>query len=111
MKEIKKIAITGAFSYSGKYIARRLLEDQHQLITLTGHPDRIDPFTGRISVFPFHFSEPDQLVKTLSGVEILINTYWVRFDHKSTSFFSALGRTSAWQAGWTSQECVTGQIV
>ena len=90
MKEIKKIAITGAFSYSGKYIARRLLEDQHQLITLTGHPDRMDPFDGRISVFPFNFSEPDQLVKTLSGVEILINTYWVRFDHKSTSFFSAI---------------------
>jgi NADH dehydrogenase len=90
MKDPKKIAITGAFSYTGKYIARRLLEEHHQLITLTGNPDRPDPFDGRIPAFPFHFSDPEKLVKTLAGVDILINTYWVRFDFEKTTFFSAI---------------------
>ena len=38
-----KIAITGAFSYSGKYIAQRLLDRGEQVLTLTSHPDRPDP--------------------------------------------------------------------
>ena len=46
-----KIAVTGAFSYSGKYITRRLLAQGHEVITLTGHPHREDPFAGRVTYF------------------------------------------------------------
>jgi hypothetical protein len=28
-----------------------------------------------------HFSEPHELKKSLGGVDVLINTYWVRFDN------------------------------
>ena len=31
------IAVTGAFGYSGRYIAQRLLEAGHSVITLTRH--------------------------------------------------------------------------
>jgi len=74
-----KIAVTGAFSYSGKYIARRLLAQGHEVITLTGHPDRPDPFDGQVKAFPLEF-ETDSLTRSLRGVEMLYNTYWVRFD-------------------------------
>ena len=96
----KKIAITGAFSYSGKYIAKRLLEKGYPVITLTGHPDRPSPFNGQIPAYPFHFDQPDQLVETLKGVDTLINTYWVRFDYNRSSFFSAISniRTLFWAA-------------
>jgi NADH dehydrogenase len=75
-----KIAVTGAFSYSGKYIAKRLLDRGEEVITLTGHPDRPDPFGGKVKAFPLDFEETS-LARSLQGVEVLVNTYWVRFDN------------------------------
>jgi nucleoside-diphosphate-sugar epimerase len=74
-----KIAVTGAFSYSGKYIARRLIERDKEIITLTGHPDRPDPFDGKVKAYPLDFDEAG-MAKSLRGVDVLVNTYWVRFD-------------------------------
>ena len=47
--------LTGAFSYTGKYLARRLLAAGITLKTITGHPNRPDPFGGRVAAFPFDF--------------------------------------------------------
>ncbi|MGB8981049.1 MAG: NAD(P)H-binding protein [Anaerolineales bacterium] len=74
-----KIAVTGAFSYSGKYITRRLLDCGEDVITLTGHPDRPDPFGGRVKAYPLDFDEAG-MTRSLQGVDVLVNTYWVRFD-------------------------------
>lgn len=74
-----KIAVTGAFSYSGKYIAKRLLERGEDVITLTGHPNRPDPFGGKVKAFPLDFDEAG-MTRNLQGVDVLVNTYWVRFD-------------------------------
>ena len=74
-----KIAVTGAFSYSGKYIAKRLLARGEEVITLTGHPNRPDPFNGKIKTYPLDFDEAS-MTKSLQGVDVLVNTYWVRFD-------------------------------
>jgi NADH dehydrogenase len=73
-----KIAVTGAFSYSGRYITRRLLAQGHEVITLTGHPQR-DPFGGKVKAFSLDFDEAS-MTKNLAGAEMLYNTYWVRFD-------------------------------
>ena len=75
-----KIAVTGAFSYSGKYITRRLLERGEEVITLTGHPNRPDPFGGKVGTFPLDFDNENELTTSLSGTHTLYNTYWVRFD-------------------------------
>jgi NADH dehydrogenase len=75
-----KIAVTGAYSYSGKYIARRLLKRGEQVITLTGHPKRPDPFNGQVKAYPLDFDNQAELVKSLQSVNTLYNTYWVRFD-------------------------------
>ena len=75
-----KIAVTGAFSYSGKYITRRLLERGEEVITLTGHPNRPDPFEGKVKAFPLDFENETELATSLDGVHTLYNTYWVRFD-------------------------------
>lgn len=74
-----KIAVTGAFSYSGKYITQKLLARGETVITLTNHPNRPDPFNGRVQAYPLNFVEAD-LVRSLQGVDVLVNTYWVRFD-------------------------------
>jgi len=75
-----KIAVTGAFSYSGKYITRRLLERGEELITLTGHPNRPDPFNGKVKAYPLDFVNEAEMIQSLNGVNTLYNTYWVRFD-------------------------------
>jgi len=75
-----KIAVTGAFSYSGKYITTRLLERGEEVITLTNHPDRPDPFDEKVKASPLDFSNYDQILQSLRGSDVLVNTYWVRFD-------------------------------
>lgn len=75
-------AVTGAFGYSGKYIARRLLDLGHEVITLTNSPDRTNPFDDRVKPYPFNFDDPEELARSLRGVSVLYNTYWVRFNHK-----------------------------
>lgn len=74
-----KIAVTGAFSYSGKYITKRLLERGEEVITLTGHPNRPDPFGRKVKAYPLDFDEAS-MARSLQGVDVLVNTYWVRFD-------------------------------
>jgi uncharacterized protein YbjT (DUF2867 family) len=73
-----KIAVTGAFSYTGKYVTHRLLARGEEVITLTNHPNR-DPFDGQVKAYPLDFDEAG-MTKSLLGVDVLVNTYWVRFD-------------------------------
>jgi uncharacterized protein YbjT (DUF2867 family) len=89
----KSFAVTGAFGYTGKYIASRLLDQGHQVITLTNHPDRPDPFEGRVRAYRFNFDQPEELVETLQGIEVLVNTYWVRFNHDQNTFHNAISNT------------------
>jgi NADH dehydrogenase len=87
------VAVTGAFGYSGRYIAKRLLDAGHSVVTLTNSGRRTNPFGDRIVVHPFHFAEPDRLARSLRGVETLINTYWVRFDHRLFTHAQAVANT------------------
>lgn len=88
-----KIAVTGAFSYSGKYITRRLLARGEEVITLTNHPNRPDPFDGKVKAFPLNFQNEQELISNLRGVDVLINTYWVRFDKDSNTQPKAVENT------------------
>ncbi len=77
------MAVTGAFGFSGRHIAARLLEAGHEVVNLTNHPDRADPFGGRTRVRPLAF-DVDALGADLAGVDTLFNTYWVRFARGTT---------------------------
>lgn len=77
-----QIAVTGAFGYSGRYIARRLLDAGHRVMTLTNSLKRQNPFGETVRVFPFNFNRPELLADSLRGTDVLINTYWVRFNHR-----------------------------
>ena len=88
-----KCAVTGAFGYSGKYIAQRLLDNGHGVITLTNSANRDNPLHNRIQAFPFNFDAPAKLEDTLRDVDVLINTYWVRFNHKLFTHADAVRNT------------------
>ncbi len=74
--------VTGAFGYSGRHIAARLLAAGHRVRTLTDSPGRANPFGERIEVRRYCFDEPDLLAESLRGAAALYNTYWVRFNHR-----------------------------
>jgi NADH dehydrogenase len=85
--------VTGAFSYTGKYITWRLLSMGKQVRTITGSPARQDPFDGQVSAFQFNFDKPKQLTESLQGAATLYNTYWVRFPHGKVTFDQAVENT------------------
>lgn len=85
--------VTGAFGYTGKYIARRLLETDARVTTLTGHPDRPHPFGDRVSASPFNFDDPGALANAMRGADTLFNTYWIRFAHRGITHDTAVDNT------------------
>jgi nucleoside-diphosphate-sugar epimerase len=85
--------VTGAFGYSGKYIARRLLDKGYTVHTLTNSTQRQNSFGSEITVHPFNFDQPDELARSLEGVSVLYNTYWVRFNHKLFTHADAVRNT------------------
>jgi NADH dehydrogenase len=82
--------VTGAFSYTGKYITQRLLSMGEEVRTLTGRPDRENPFGRRVRAFPFNFDRPGELTDSLRGAKTLYNTYWVRYPRGHVSFDKAV---------------------
>ncbi len=95
MAEQELHVVTGAFGYSGKYIAERLLDAGRRVRTLTNSIDRHNPFGGRVEAHPFNFQDESRLVESLRGAEVLYNTYWVRFNHKRFKHASAVDNTLA----------------
>lgn len=87
--------VTGAFGYTGKYITRRLRDAGRRVRTITGHPDRENPFGGLVEIEPMDFSDRTKLVRSLRGAEVLYNTYWVRFNHGRATFDAAVANSRA----------------
>ena len=86
-------AVTGAFGFSGRYIASRLLLAGYEVRTLTNSVSRRNPFGTELDVHPFNFDRPEALIASLTGVSVLYNTYWVRFNHRTFTHASAVRNT------------------
>ena len=88
-------AVTGAFGFSGKYIAARLLDAGRRVVTLTASPNRPDPFGGQVEARPYRFDDVSAMAEQLRDVDVLYNTYWVRFNHASFTHSDAVANTEA----------------
>jgi NADH dehydrogenase len=77
-------AVTGAFSYTGKYIAKCLAREGVSVRAL------VRSFPGDTShgydCRPLQFSDRGRLVSDLEGVGVLYNTYWIRFERRTATF-------------------------
>ncbi len=85
--------VTGAFGYSGKYIAARLLQRGHRVRTLTNSLNRPNPFGNRVEACPFNFHDEDKLIESLRGATVFYNTYWVRFNYTTFKHSIAVENT------------------
>jgi NADH dehydrogenase len=81
--------VTGAFSYTGRHIARRLLVDGRRVRTLTR---RRNPASA-LEQAPLQFADRRALVESLRGSDTLYNTYWIRFEHGDSTFAGAVDNT------------------
>ena len=82
--------VTGAFGYTGKHIARVLIDRGEKVRTLTNSVNRRNPFEpGTIEARPYNFDNPDALAASLEGAAVLYNTYWVRFNYKGFTTHAA----------------------
>jgi len=93
MDGTKTHVVTGALGYSGSYIARKLIEKGHRVVTLSNSAARSGRTVPDIEIKPFDFDDPDRLAESLRGVEVLYNTYWVRFNHKLFKHADAVKNT------------------
>ena len=85
--------VTGAYSFTGRFIARRLMAQERRIKTLTNHPRRAGAEDIVADVAPLQFADRDALVESLRGGDVLYNTYWVRFRHGRTRFGEAVANT------------------
>ena len=85
--------VTGAFSFTGRFIARRLLADGRRIRTLTNHPRRPGSEDIEADIAPLQFTDRAALVESLHGADVLYNTYWVRFRHGGFGFGDAVANT------------------
>ena len=93
MFESETHAVTGAFGYTGRYIAQRLLQRGVHIHALTNSVKRVNSLGKQVKVYPFNFDQPELLTNSLRGVKVLYNTYWVRFNHKLFTHEDAVANT------------------
>ena len=108
-----RVAITGAGSYSGRYITSLLLDNPSivEIRNLTNHPNRGFPlpaqngeddisnrkrlFQQRVNTRSLDFSAygfSKNLAESLRGVDVFFVTYWMRFFELSSLANPALTR-------------------
>jgi uncharacterized protein YbjT (DUF2867 family) len=85
--------VTGAFGYTGRAIALRLLAEGRRVRTLTNHPNRPGSEEVKVDVAPLQFADRPALVESLRGADVLYNTYWVRFRRGRVGFGDAIANT------------------
>ena len=54
--------VTGAFSFTGRYVTGRLLAEGREVRTLTRRPLAASPFGDRVQAFPPDFADPGRCV-------------------------------------------------
>ena len=88
-------AVTGAFSYTGSAIARELLARDRQVRTLVRSPPPAGhPLAESVEVAPLALDDQAALVSALAGIEVLHNTFWIRFPRGRSTFEWAIAASA-----------------
>lgn len=85
-------AVTGATSYTGRFIAGQLLKHGRGVVNLTRRPrTAVTGSTMRDVLFPP--SSPLDLNRSLAGIDTLYNTHWIRFERGGRTYARAIETT------------------
>jgi uncharacterized protein YbjT (DUF2867 family) len=98
--ESSTILITGASGFIGGAVTERLLQDTQrktqvrEIRGLTSHPAK-GRFGNQVRSFLYDFEQPRRMREAFDGVDIFVNSYYVRFDHGGLTFEDAVERSRA----------------
>lgn len=81
--------VTGAYGFTGGYIARRLVAMGERVRTLTNHPQP----GPSIESAPLDFQDARGLARSMAGAHVLYNTYWIRFAYGEQDHAKAVENT------------------
>ena len=81
---MKTVAITGVLGYSGRYVAAEAARRGWRVVGLTDSAGRL-PNPAGYELRPMPWSTEEEV---LAGVDVLVNTYWVRFSYKGAGHAS-----------------------
>jgi NADH dehydrogenase len=85
--------VTGATSFTGRYIAQRLADEGHEVRDLTRAPHAPHPLGERVASVALDFDDPVRLTAALEGVDTLYNTFWIRFERGPITYSWAIARS------------------
>lgn len=93
------VAITGALSYTGRYLTKHLLEN-HNVANMVNFSRRSTPISStlsatdlqRVHTTPLNFNDKTSMSKALEGVDVFYCTYWIRFEKDGDSHSAAAER-------------------
>ena len=103
--------VTGAFGYTGRWIAHHLVEQGAEVRTLTNSVGRDNPFDGKVEVHRYDFDNHEKLVDSLRGTAVLYKTYWVRDTVSGQGFGHALAVKNSKKLFLAAKEARVGKIV
>jgi len=103
--------VTGAFGYSGRWIAKELISRGKKVRTLTNAIGRDDPFDGRVEVHAVDFDDHSSLVNSLKGADVLYNTYWVRYKDSRGGYAHDLAVKNIRNLFLAAEEAGVGRVV
>ena len=86
------VLITGASGFIGGAITERLL-GRAEVRGLTLHPNK-NRFDERVRTCPYDFDRPGAMAEAFRGVDVLFNSYFVRFDYGGLTFDDAVSRNA-----------------
>ena len=86
-------AVTGATSYTGRFIAERLVAAGRSVVDLTRKPMAPHPLGANATSARLAFDDPDRLTAALDGVDTLYNTFWIRFERGPITYEWAIERS------------------
>lgn len=93
MRHSELAIVTGAFSYTGGYIARRLIDQGIRVRTLSRRPGGRNPLSDLVETVPLDFTDPGGLRRSMEEAGVLYNTYWIRYERNGISFDHAVENT------------------
>src|SRR5204863_2572664 len=79
--------------FIGGAVAERLV-DRAEIRGLTSHPGK-NRFGDRVRSFAYDFNDPRRMTVAFDGVDVFVNSYYVRFNYGRLTFADAVERSRA----------------
>jgi NADH dehydrogenase len=91
---MRKAAVTGPLSFTGKYLTEILLQENIEVVGLTNKTLAAGARDG-LGIFRYSFDDIPAMAEAMRDAEVFFNTYWVRFPKRNITYDLAVKNSIA----------------